>query len=387
MKKSSNKPILPWPVLVLGAVVAGVAVVVALLVGGSGDGDVVSTPSPSPTATLGPVAGTIGYITPDGNFALMDGHGGSQQVLTSDGTAKSYAWSPDGSMAAIELGAGAAAHVIGVRLDGSRVFDIAGGSQPLWSPGGNGLALSVNGAVAVYDALGNPLRVFESATLPAWSPDGASLAFLKVGADGKAVPVIGEVSTGIESPLAADIQPSDPVFPIAWHPAGGIIAYRNRLYEPAVGATVDLPGTAIFWSPNGRTLLVAGEFSPADRATPGLILDASQGFKQTIGLLIRPSAEDIPPQLFMQKWSDWSDDGRYFFYMDPEPSREFIRVYDTQAISQQIYRNISGERPDISPDGANAVFMFQGKVWVIPLDGSALVPVADGTRPAWQPTP
>src|SRR5574341_782264 len=106
MKKSSNKPILPWPVLAVGAVIAGVAVVVALLVGGSGNGDIASTPSPSPTATLGPVAGTIGYITPDGNFALMDGHGGNQQVLTSDGAAKSFAWSPDGSIAAIEMGAG-----------------------------------------------------------------------------------------------------------------------------------------------------------------------------------------------------------------------------------------------------------------------------------------
>lgn len=89
----------------------------------------------------------------------------------------------------------------------------------------------------------------------------------------------------------------------------------------------------------------------------------------------------------MQKWSDWTGDGRYLFYMDPEPSREFIRVYDTQAISQQIYRNIAGERPDLSPDGANAVFMFQGKVWVFPVDGSALVPVAEGSRPVWQPTP
>ncbi|HET9476931.1 MAG TPA: hypothetical protein VFP63_05545 [Dehalococcoidia bacterium] len=387
MKRDSSKPILPWPVLGLGALAAGIAVAVAFLIGDSGGGSGGGTPTPFPTATLGPVAGTIGYITPDGNFGLMDGNGGNQRALTSDGTAKSFAWAPDGSIAAVELGVGGGVHVSGVKPDGTVVFDIDGGSQPLWSPGGERLAVSLGSGVAVYDAAGSAVRTFEAAQRPTWSSNGSFIAFLKVGADGKVVPVVGEVGTGEERVLSPDIEPADPVFPIAWHPAGTVIAYRTVAYELATGTKIDLPGTAVYWSPNGRTLLVAGEFVPADRATPGLVLDAAQGFKQIIGLSIRPSAEDIPAQLFVQKWTDWTRDGRYLFYMDPEPTREFIRIYDTQAISQEIHRNIAGERPDLSPDGRHAAFMYQGKVWVFPVDASALGVVAEGGYPAWQPTP
>ncbi len=342
-----------------------------------------TTPTPRPIEATG----TIGYITPDGNFALMDPNGGNQRLLTQDGNAKSVTWSPDGSVAAIEISAGPAAKVRGVTPDGSVSFEIIGASLPLWSPQGDKLAVAQEDAVSVFDAAGALLLTFEGATLPTWAPDGSALAFLKVGRDGNAIPVIGDLETGGETPLAADIPPAPPEFPIAWHPAGAVVAYRDKLYEPATGNTTSLPGTAVFWSPNGRTLLVAGEYSAADRGTPGMILDASQDFKQIIGLLIRQSAQDIPPQLFIQKWTDWTPDGRYLFYLDPEMGREFIRVYDTEVIGQDIHRNIAGERPDISPDGKFAAFMYQDKVWVFPLDASTLVAVADGSYPAWQPQP
>ena len=383
-----SKPILPWPVLGVGVLVAIGAAVIAFVqpdLGGGGGGS--SSPTPAPTATLGPISGTIGYITPEGNFALMDGNGGHQQTLTSDGVAKSFVWAPDGSVAAVEVATGSQTGVRGVRPDGSVSFNLQRASGPLWSPDGKRLAFTGENAVNVYDAAGALERTFDSAVRPTWSPDGNSIAFLKLAADGKAVPVIGDLATGEETPLAQGIEATEPVYPIAWHPAGSVIAYRNHLYEPSTGNVTELPGTAIFWSPNGKTLLIAKDYSPSDRATPGLLLDAAEGFKTIIGLSIRPSAEDIPAQLFIQKWTAWTHDGRYLFYLDPEQDRNFVRIYDTQMVTQDRHANIAGERPDISPDGKAAAFMYQGKVWVVPMDVSALAAVASGGYPAWRPGP
>ena len=388
--RSSSKPILPWPVLALGVVAAAVALIVAFFVedfsgGGNGGG----TPTPEPTPTLPPISGTIGYITPDGNFALMDANGTNQRMLTSDGAATSVTWSPDGSVAALEVGNGAAVAVRGVGPEGTVVFEIDGASLPLWSPSGDKLAVAEDSSLVVYDSSGGLLRTFESATRPEWSPDVASVAFLKLDADGIGVPVVGNLETGEETELAPDITPAEPVYPIAWHPAGSVIAYRNHVYELTTGTTEELSGTAILWTPDGRMLLVAGDFSPADRATPAYLQDAAQGFKDLIGFLIRPSAQDIPAQLFIQKWITWTPDRRSLFYMDPEPSRETVRLYDTVAITQDRRPNVAGEYPHISPDGRTATYMRQDKVWVYPLDESAPfgVAVADGRFPAWQPTP
>jgi dipeptidyl aminopeptidase/acylaminoacyl peptidase len=389
MSRSASKPILPWPVLAVGVVVAAIALIAVFAVGNrSGGGPDQGSPTPAPTPTLGEIPGTIGYITAEGDFALMDAHGGSRRSVTTSGSVTAFEWAPDGSVAAVVEGSGAASAVRGVRQDGSETFSIARSSNPLWSPEGDALAVMQGTTLAVYDVAGNQLRTFENAALPAWSPDGKFLAFLKVGEDGLAVPVIGSLEDGIEKPLAADIQSAEPLFPIAWHPGGDVIGYRNHLYELSTGTTTELPGTAIYWSPAGHMLLAAGEFVPADNATPGLLLDASQGFKPAIGLFIRTSAQDIPPQLFIQKWTDWTPDGRYFLYLDPDPGLETARVYDTvPPYGQDWDRNISGERPDISPDGLTSAFMYEGKVWVMPLDKSALVAVAEGSFPAWQPEP
>jgi len=358
------------------------------VVTGDSGGSNETTPTPG-TPTLPPVTatGTIGYITPDGNFALMNADGTGQRLLTQDGGVTSFAWAPDGSLAAVAAGTGPAARVRGITPDGSVAFEVEG-SAPLWAPAGGRLAVIQGVNIAVVDSAGTVLRTFENGTLPAWAPDGSRLAFLKVGDDQKAVPVIGDVNTGEETPLSADIAPAEPVYPIAWHPSGDVIGYRNRLYDLSNGTTTDIPGTAVYWSPDGRVLLAAGEYSEADRATPGLILDATQEFKQTIGISIRPSAQDIPAQLFIQKWTDWSPDGRYLYYMDPEPGRERIRIYNTvPPVSQEPRKGIRGERPDISPDGQTLAFMHEGKVMVYPLDGSTGlgVPVAEGTFPAWKP--
>ncbi len=372
---------IPVAILLLAApIVASILITNAALNGGGSGQTSRPTPTPPPITAKG----TIGYITSEGNFALMNPDGSNQRVLSSDGTARSVVWAADGSVAAVEVGSPPAGRVRGVRPDGSAAFEVQG-ATPLWSPAGDKIAVMQNGNVALFDALGSAIRTFPNGELPAWSPDGSRIAFLKLAADGNAVPVIGDVGSGLETPLSPDIVPAQPVYPIAWHPSGQVIAYRNRLYDVVTGNTTDLPGAAVYWSPNGRMLLVAGEFSPADRGTPGLLLDGSQGFKQTIGLMIQQSPQNVAAQLYIQRWTDWTPDGRYLFYLDPEPGRERVRIYDTEKVAQQKHTSIAGERPDISPDGQFAAFMYQNKVWVFPLDGSTLVAVAGGGYPAWKP--
>jgi hypothetical protein len=113
------------------------------------------------------------------------------------------------------------------------------------------------------------------------------------------------------------------------------------------------------------------------------LLDATQGLKEVIGLELPPSAEGVPGWDFIQSWTAWSPNGRYLVYMDPTVTRERVRRYDTMQATQEIYRNIKGERPKISPDGSVIAFMDAGKVWMLPFDGSWLNPVMDGGWPAW----
>ncbi len=363
-----------------------VPVAVLLLAAACGGGGGDSTPSPSPSPSPKPLTatGTIGYITPQGDFALMDANGSNQRALTQDGGVAAFSWSPDGTAAALELGIGSTAHVRVIKPDGSSKFELDG-SEALWSPAGDRLALKQGSGIGIADRNGNPERVFEDGARPAWAPDGTRLAFIKLDTDGTGVPVIGDIATGTETPLSAGIEAAPPDYPIAWHPAGTVIAHQNKLYEPATGTTRDLPGTAVEWAPDGRTLLVSGVYSERDGGSPGLLLDVAQDFKNTIGLLIRLSAEDIPAQLFIQKWTDWTPDGRFLVYLDPEPQRERVRLYDTVSLTQQPFKNIAGERPDVSPDGTHVAWMLRGQVWVFPLDASTLLPVADGGFPAWQP--
>ena len=368
----------------IGVPVAAVLLAAALAVscGGSSDSN---APSPSPTVSMVITArGRVGYVNSDGNFAVMNPDGSDQQPLTKEDRVAAFAWSPNGSMVALEMGSGSSVHVRVIQADGSAIFDRPGASQPLWSPRSDRLALISNAAVVVTDAGGNELRAISNAARPAWSPDGQSIAVVKL-SGGKGVPVIVDLATGDEKPLAADIAPDDPVYPIAWHPAGNVIAYHDGLYEPSTGTKKPLPGVPVSWSPDGRILMVTLPFDPAYTDIQARLMDATQDFKQIIGLDVRDTNDGLPAWLSIQRWTDWSADGRILLDMDPQPSRERVRIFDTVAVSQMQYKNIKGERPDISPDSKFAVFMDSDKVWTLSLDGKNLIAVADGSLPAWQP--
>lgn len=360
-----------------------VALTLALTLSACGDSG--GTSSPTPTSPPITAAGKIAFITPGGQLALVNPDGSGQQDLTDGASVKAFQWSPDGSLLAVEDAGGAEPVVWVIRPDGQRLFKLAPASGPAWSPSGAFLAVARDSGLVVVDAAGLEVRQWSGAVRPEWSPDSASLAFLQLGPDGLGVPVIGDVASGGVTPLAADIEPHKPDYPIAWRPSAGVIAYRDALYEPATGKKTALPGVPVNWSPDGRMLMATLAFVPADNSTPAQLLDMTQGGKPVIGLEVRSASDGTPAWSFIRTWADWSPDGRLLVYFDPQPLRLRVRMYDTVAITQKIFKAIKGDHPEVSPDSTHVAFMDEGKVWVLKLDGAALKDIASGSFPAWQP--
>jgi len=367
------------------AVLALAAVVTAC--DGAGDGGGAPTSSPA-TATLAPskqvtATGKIFFVASDGNLASINPDGTGDQRVTESASVAAFEFSAAGSIA-LEINGDPDSTVRVIDAAGQQLFEVAEASDPLWSPSGSQIVVARRSDLLVLDAAGQEVLTIRNATRPAWSPDGGSLAIIKLNNDGSGVPFIVEISTGKEAGLDETAEPHDPVFPLAWHPAGAIIAYRDTVYDISSGTAAPLPGRAVSFSPDGRMLLVALSPEPGATGTPARLLDMTQNARPIIGLDIRPAPDDTSPWLYIQLWTDWSRDGR-LLYMDPDPARPRARIYDTVAITQKTYKDIAGERPRISPDGTHATFTYNGKVWVFALDGSVLADIAGGSSPNWQP--
>ncbi len=360
-----------FPVLALAALLSACR-------GGGND-----EPPVLPTAAPPLVAGQrIAFINSDNNLALMNSDGSELSVITESGGVQAFSWSGDGSRVAVDRQLPTGRTLSVLRPDGSVVFEQTGATEPRWSPDGTRFAMKVGDAIQVVDASGAVVRTILSAALPAWSPDGSRLAVLKL-SQGSGVPVVATLATGEETPLSADIAPQPLTSPIAWHPASDVVGYGTVLYDLSNGVRREVPGTAVEWSPDGRTLVIALPDPQQFGTTLFQLLDADQDFKPAIGLELPPAADATPPALFLSNWTGWSPDGRYLVYLDPTATRERARIFDTVMVSQERLSDIKGEQPSVSGGQAVAAFMDSGKVWVLPVDGSSLNAIADGSWPAW----
>jgi len=375
---------------VFGVIVSAVVLVALLMVSDCGGGQ--DSPGNTATPTFGPVGtinagGQLAFIANDGNLTLINPDGSGAEAITEGGGVQRYAWSPDGSLIAVQRQDGAGSRVEVIRPSGETVFDAGDGAAPVWAPLGGRLLVERAGGLDLLDVGGESVRSIPSAVLPDWSSDGTAIAFIRTSDDGKGVPMITAVESGEERALDATITPDEAIYPVLWHPGRAVLGFRNALYEPGTGTKTELPGPVAYFSPDGRLVLVILGPDPTITGRPARLLDLTQGAKATIGLDVRPAPDETPPWLYIKRWTDWSKDGRLLFYMDPDEMRPRVRIYDTVAITQDAYRNIRGENPNLSPDGTHATFEYEGRVWVFPLNAAALVPLAEGSLPAWQPAP
>jgi hypothetical protein len=332
------------------------------------------TPTPTPEP---PTTARIAFLNSDGNVGLMNSNGSDAQIITGGGGVLGLKPSLSGELLALDVGSG----VRVIRLDGSQVFEIDGATAPVWGPVQDRLAVIAADSVRLVEADGAGVLDIPRATRPAWSSDGTRIAVFRL--DGTTgVPILVDVDSGSETLLSNAIEPHSPDYPIAWHPSGQAVAYRERVYEPATGIVRELPGVAVNWSPDGRMLLVTLPDDPVRGTVIGRLLDATQGLKEVIGIEI-PDPAQTPGWIFVQKWVTWTPIGRHFLYMDPTVTRERLRVFDTIDVRQVPYRNIRGEQPRVSPDNSTVVFVDMGRIWVLTLDGSKIYSPAEGFAGDW----
>ena len=241
---------------------------------------------PGPPTHLGrilysrPVGGRIHLfaVRPDG-AANVD--------LTPTTSGSGGKWSPNGSRIAFESMRNGESEVWVMRADGSKPVRLAAGQQPAWSPDGSQIAFVRDRNLLVMDAGGADVRQVtagEWVAAPSWSPDGARIAYsarntskcalflfdpvcawdiytVSVGGgDRRQVTNAPDALTSLNSP--------------AWSPDGATIAYwrgygfgvtAGDLYLIApdgsnqiqLTATEDITEAFPVWSPDGSALAFA----------------------------------------------------------------------------------------------------------------------------------